>query len=213
MRHLHSDELIDLAEGTRPESSAPHLQSCEMCRRQLAEARAMMKTVAEVKVPEPSPLFWNHFSARVHEAITAVGAPRRLGWPAVGSWSRLMWPLWPLRPLSPLSPLSVGACVALLVAVTLLTGRLAGPPRGETAAPESASAVAETGAPAELVALPDDPSLDLVADLTEDMDWDRAREVGFAPRQDAVERAVGQLSDVERRELQRLLQRELRRSN
>jgi hypothetical protein len=207
MRHLHSDELIDLAEGTRPESSAPHLQSCEMCRRQLAEARAMMKTVAEVKVPEPSPLFWNHFSARVHKAITAVGAPRRLGWSAVGSWSRLIWPRWPLWPLS------VGACVALLVAVTLLTGRLAGPPRGETPAPESAAAVAESGAPAELAALPDDPSLDLVADLTEDMDWDRAREVGFAPRQDAVERAVGQLSDVERRELQRLLQRELRRSN
>jgi hypothetical protein len=199
--HLGAEALVDLAEGTRPESSAPHLESCEACRRQLEEVRGMMKAVADVSVPEPSPLFWNHFSTRVHEAITAEGAPRRLGWSAAWSWSRLMWPL------------SIGAGVALLAVVTFMTGRIGHAPQGENPVAESAAVVTESSALAELATLPDDPSLELVADLTEDMDWDRAREVGFAPRQDALEREVGQLSDVERRELHRLLQRELSRAN
>ena len=63
--HLQHDELVDLAEGTRAESSVPHLAACEACRHQLAELKAMMSAAADVAVPEPSPLFWDHFSARV----------------------------------------------------------------------------------------------------------------------------------------------------
>ena len=95
MRHLHPDELIDLAEGTRPESSAPHLRSCEACRRQLADARATIAAASDVEVPEPSPLFWDHFSVRVREAI-AAGAGRRRFVPLGGwqwSWRRLATPL------------------------------------------------------------------------------------------------------------------------
>src|SRR5947209_4084031 len=77
MGHLKSNELIDLAEGIRPEASAPHLQACGDCRRQLDDLRAMMTAAANVDVPEPSPLFWDHLSARVHAAVDADGAPRR----------------------------------------------------------------------------------------------------------------------------------------
>ncbi len=37
----------------------------------------MMSVAAEVEVPEPSPLFWDHLSARVGEAVAAEQAPRR----------------------------------------------------------------------------------------------------------------------------------------
>src|SRR5438445_3838913 len=67
--HLTPDDLVDLADGTRPESSAPHLASCATCRAQLNEMRAMMSAAADVDVPEPSPLFWDHFSQRVHDAV------------------------------------------------------------------------------------------------------------------------------------------------
>jgi len=198
MRHLHSDELIDIAEGTRPESSAPHLQRCDACRRQLAEVRAMRSAASEVDVPEPSPLFWEHFSARVHDAIVAEGSPRRFAWPEGWSWSRLALPV------------SIGACATLIIG-TLLMAQLGRAPA--EIAREGSPEVAESEASVDAAVLSSDPSLELVADLTEDMDWDRAREVGFAPREDAVEGAVNRLSDVERRELHRLLEKELVRSN
>ena len=86
--HLRPDELIDVAEGARTEQSVPHLAACEMCRRQLVELKAMMSAVADVEVPEPSPLFWDHFSTRVREAVAAEGAPRRSFW----TWPRLAVP-------------------------------------------------------------------------------------------------------------------------
>src|SRR5256885_17264553 len=76
--HLNADELVDLAEGARPESSTPHLAACPQCRAQLAELRATMSAVADVHVPEPSPLFWDHFSQRVHDAAAAEEMDARL---------------------------------------------------------------------------------------------------------------------------------------
>ena len=49
--HLNTDELVDIAEGTRPESSAPHLAGCEPCRAQLHELRAMMSAAQESTCP------------------------------------------------------------------------------------------------------------------------------------------------------------------
>src|SRR4029077_15291184 len=90
--HLSARQLVDLAEGTQPESAAPHLASCAICRRQLADMRAMMSVAAEAEVPEPSPLFWDHLSARVAEAVAAEQAPRR-SWIGAVSWTRLVAPL------------------------------------------------------------------------------------------------------------------------
>src|ERR1700676_306955 len=87
MRHLNEEELLDLGEGARSESLTPHLASCESCRRQLADLRAAMSAAAAVEVPEPSPLFWQHLSARVREAVSneerasaSAWMPRWLGW-------------------------------------------------------------------------------------------------------------------------------------
>jgi hypothetical protein len=69
MRHLSPELLIDLAEGTRPESSAGHLAECGECRQQLADLREMMAVAVSAEMPEPSPLFWDHLSARVRTAV------------------------------------------------------------------------------------------------------------------------------------------------
>src|SRR6185436_9900014 len=102
VRHLKDEELVDIAEGTRPESSAPHLGGCDTCRAQLHELRAMLSAAQEVDVPEPSPLFWDHLSSRVRAAVAADGEPRR-GFD-VPVWRRV------------LVPFSAVAAAALLIA-------------------------------------------------------------------------------------------------
>jgi hypothetical protein len=190
MRHLTPEELIDLAEGTRPESSRPHLSTCERCRRELADMRAMRQAAADVEIPEPSPLFWEHFSARVHESISSESAaPQR--WSVAGlSSSR--------RTIS----LALGAFGAAAI-VAILAVRAAHAP--ETFPPPTSVASLNDRIPSG-----DDPSLDLVADLTADIDWETANEVGFVSHEGAVEKALTQLTDAERVELQRLLEQELR---
>jgi len=90
--HLNAADLIDLAEGARDESSVPHLAECARCRQQLLELREMMDAAAgAADVPEPSPLFWDHLSRRVHLAVAEESGGRRgrLGWRA---WRRAFVP-------------------------------------------------------------------------------------------------------------------------
>src|SRR5262245_49524810 len=141
--HLSPEELLDLAEGTRSPASAPHLAKCEACRRQLDELRSVMETLA-VDVPEPSPLFWDHLSARVREAVAQDKAPAR-SWFGFGRWS------WGI------AAVMAAAVVAIAVSLTPRT-----PPspaaRAQVAVQEPA---AETG----FSTLADDPSFMLLGDL------------------------------------------------
>lgn len=180
--HLTPEELLDLAEGTRPLSSVPHLSTCEECRRQLDDVRDVMATLA-VDVPEPSPLFWDHLSARVREAVTADVAPAR-PWFGVGRWS------WGLAAV-----MSV-AVLVIAVSVTLRT------PPNVVHAP----AVAEpTGGDVGSAPAGDDPSFSLLRDLAGGMDWDSAAEAGIGMDVGASDTVVADLSQAERAELQRLL--------
>ena len=202
--HLNTDELVDIAEGARPEGSAPHLAACGRCRAQLSDLRSMLSAAKEVDVPEPSPLFWDHLSSRVHHAVDADGAPRR--WLDVAVWRRV------------LMPLSAVAVAGLLIAVAFNSRAMAPAPASSVAAPppvfvaQAPPAVAGAGAPAELLSdVASDASLTLVASLTDDVDLETAREAGLAPRGSA-EHAVTYMSDGELRELRRLLTEELARS-
>jgi hypothetical protein len=194
--HLQPDELIDLAEGTRAESSATHLAECAVCRLQLEELKATMSAAADVDVPEPSPLFWDHFSARVRQAVDAEGAPRRSLW----TWPRVVIP-------------AVSVATAVLAVVVTLNRGSAG--RGNTPLPTVVPApVALPVASVDLLADPQsagDTALTLVAELSSDMDFETARDAGLAARGSA-EHAVTHLTGSELRELQRLLQEELARS-
>jgi hypothetical protein len=190
--HLQPDEFVDLAEGTRTESSAPHLTACKACRHQLAELKAIMSAAADVAVPEPSPLFWDHFSARVQEAVAAEVVPRRSLW----SWPRLTMPV------------AAAALAGVILAVALNTGPVTTPDAPAVAPMASVAAVdllSDSQSPG------DDAALTLVAELSSDMDLDAAREAGLAGGGSA-EHAVTHLDGGELRELRRLLQEELARS-
>jgi hypothetical protein len=211
MAHLTAEQLIDVAEGAEPQSSASHLQVCHSCREQLAALRTTMSVVTEIEVPEPSPLFWDHLSARVHDAVEADAAStssmpggRRSVTGAAGGESvpsgRWSWlgtgPVW-------LTALGV------LVAAVSLVIRL-NQPSTVPAPPPSVAVIPETSN--DLTPVADDPSLSLVADLAVDLDWESAREAGFTTHIGADDDAVNQLTDGERRELRLLLQGELSRS-
>lgn len=190
MDHLTPEQLLDLAQRARPESSMPHLQSCTACRQNLADLRATLSAVADVGIPEPSPLFWDHLSARVHGAIEgeSVSSPfalRRWSWPG----AKTVW-------------VGAVAAAALAIAVAIRLDRRAAP---------SSTSTAAVGALMERANPDDDASLALVADLVEDLDWEAAGEAGLTTHVGVDDDAVSQLDDAERRELQELLKGELSR--
>ena len=188
-RHLAPEEFIDLLDGGLTESDLPHLQACELCRAQLASLQQTWQAATEVDVPEPSPLFWDHFSARVHDAVAAE--------PVRGSrWSWLQ-PSWQLAALT-----SALAAVALIFAIGLRHPSERPQVGASIVAEESAAPVAAPSAVP--VAIEDDEPLALVADLASELDWDSAAELGWATRGGA-ERVVVDMTDEERLELQRLL--------
>jgi hypothetical protein len=194
--HLNAEQLVDIAEGTRPERSAPHLADCARCREQLQELRSMMAAVQDVDVPEPSPLFWDHLSARIGEDVASdAAAPQRTAW-------RYM-----LR--------GALAVAAGLLLAALLTSRAMAPGPMPDASTAFVAAPPPPAPAAELftdpVSADEDAALTLVASLTGDVDVDTAREAGLAPRGSA-EHAVTHMSDGELRELRRLLKEEMARS-
>lgn len=193
--HLTPDELLDLAEGARAEASTPHVQTCAACRRQIATLRAAMSAAAEVGVPEPSPLFWEHFSARVREAVAAEATEsqgRESGWGRLLPWS------W--------STMAVAGVVAALALAIYLTA-----PR-EILAPSGASDTTAAEVALQPLGADDDPSLVLVADLAEQLDPDVIAETEWSQHAGAVDEVVANLTADERVELQRLLQEELAKS-
>src|SRR5262245_49777261 len=83
MNHLSPDELIDAMEGVLDAERRAHLDVCEECRRQFEDLASVLSEAKQASVPEPSPLFWNHFSARVNEGIdreTTSAWPEWLRW-------------------------------------------------------------------------------------------------------------------------------------
>lgn len=153
----------------------------------------MMSAASTVEVPEPSPLFWDHVSARVRDAVAAEEPHASIGaWWRVSTWPRLALP-------------AAGGVIAALVLAVMLTSRgLApvAPDRVVPAAPIERSAAAEPA---------DDPSLSLVTALAAQMDWDAAAAVEGSTHLGAMDEAIGELSAGERVEMKRLLQAELAR--
>lgn len=191
MSHLTSEELLDVAEGARPRTDFPHLPSCAACERQVMELRDMMAAAAGVEVPEPSPLFWDHLSARVREAVAAEEIAGADAW-----WTR--WRAWCFA--------LTATAVAGLVLIVAATLRRESSPAGSR---EPVPAFVEHRAVDEFILFEDDPALTLLADLSSDLDWDTASEAGLAPSHGTVDQAVLALEPKARLELQRILEEAL----
>jgi hypothetical protein len=202
--HLRPEELIDLAEGARSEPSAPHLASCEECRRQLADLRATLTSIAVDDVPEPSPIFWDQLQSRVSDAVAAE-SPSGVAW--LGRLSALLQP-------RVLIPIAATAAIALAIVASLDTGAPLPPiPTQSTVTAPVASSGSEASGSSRLELLSDslqddDPSLQLVADLAATLDANDASDAGLTAHGSA-EHAVTHLSAPELAALQKILRQEL----
>ena len=198
MSHLSASELVDLAEGTLNPRRGSHADACETCRAQAAIVRDTLRlTKGANEVPEPSPLFWDHLSARIHDAVAR--APEPSGW---------RWPVAPMRPI-------VAACaVAIVVIAAALLTRDA---RVVTPTPPALDGAA-TATDADVRS---DPAIDpahpevwaVLTAAAADLQLDAAHDAGMAAAPAAIDTAVHGLTPEELDELGRLLQSALKRSS
>jgi hypothetical protein len=156
----------------------------------------LIQDVSAVDVPEPSPLFWTHFAARVNAAIDA--APARAWWqmPAVWAWTT----------------------VAALVLLSVLGFYVIRPMQRQLPAiatmPTPAISTAGNGVEAADVDvdIESDEAWAVVRSFADEVQYDDARDAGVVPRPGAIERAATELTAEERAELVRIIQDELKRT-
>jgi len=196
MGHLSSADFVDLLDGVRSDASAQHLSECDRCRREIARLREVMAAATSVEVPKPSPLFWEHLSARVQEAVAQEV-------PGAGQWRGpvSLFGGWWIRAAA-----GVAVC-ALVIAAALSLGSRPDVPR-----PQPTTVQPDPAALTTLPALADDGSFGLVADFGGTLEWDDLREqMAVSSHPGRLDGGVGELDSGERRELERLLKEELAR--
>lgn len=194
--HLTPEQFVDLAEGTQPESAVPHLAACDACRTELADLRAMMTAAADVEVPEPSPLYWNHLSSRVHDAV-AHEAGR--------SWRERVMRPFVLVP-------SLGAALAAAIIAVVVSNRTVDAP-AIPSTPLVSNSSTTALVPERSPSLPplaplgaaDDPQLAVVAAVARTVDWDEMMDEVAMSTADTSDAVAAALTLDEQRELQRLL--------
>jgi hypothetical protein len=188
MTHLSTDERLALIEAPG-EPRHPHLAACERCRQEVTAGRAALEDARATDVPEPSPLFWNHFSARLSALIDEE--PSRVRGRVRAPW-RILVPF--------------AAAVALLV-MAVAVGR--GPSGSQPTRPSTAAAIADAPTAVEDPTA-NDEGWDMLGRLAGDFDVETLGDsLGRSPLAGA-ESAVWQLNEGERAELTRLLQAEMR---
>jgi hypothetical protein len=196
MNHLTEEELVDVADGTLAEERRAHLRGCDNCREQAVSMGTLLARVAAVQVPEPSPLFWDHLSRRITDAVSAP-APQRRGW--LGSLAR------------PASAWAAGLISLSLVAA--LSFSLNRAPDADPPVPVShRTAVEELQAPSDWDDIEADQAWALVRTVAEDVGWDEAHAAGLAVRPGAAEGIAVELSWSEQSELALLIEAELKGS-
>jgi hypothetical protein len=202
MGHLSSDDLVEAAESAPgQERASVHLAACASCRSRVEAIRGTLLLARRVEVPEPSPLFWQYFSDRVHRAVAAEPARRETRVAA----GRLMWSG---SFVAVMAILGVGAAVTFRTAQPI-DRTLAVVPAG-TAVPADRAAESVSG---ELALLDDDPAWTLMGELVSDVEWEAAADVGLLTPPGAAERVLDQMSPEEQRLLEERLRWELQQRN
>lgn len=191
-RHLSDAELVDCVGGTLPRVRLEHVERCEACRNRVDLLRTTIVEVERAEpqgVPEPSPLFWDHFSRRVSETIAEEPAVRRSTW--------------------------MNGFVAAVAAFVLFVGIWI---QKQSVAPPDASPVAQAESPRS--ATDSDTRLDLDADIewslvqvaADDLEWETVSDAGIGARPGSAERVALEMSAAERKELERLIEAEIKQT-
>lgn len=196
--HLTPSEFVDLLEGQLAAVRVRHLDTCQVCRSQFDDLREAFRASSEVQLPEPSPLFWDHFSNRVREGIDAPRSVER------------SWPAW-LRSKPGTALAGLAAFLILLAAGWRVLPR----PQPSPVATSQTSTAA--GAPSDVIppgesGLTNDADWEPVRAAAENVRWDDAEAEGIGVRPGSIERAILELDDNEQRSLMSLLQEEIKRT-
>jgi len=182
MKHFSAAEFVDEVEGRLPDARRAHLDACRTCAARAVVVRETLHDVRAPDVPEPSPLFWDHFSLRVRDAVRHT-RPDPVPW-----WRHPAWAV---------------ACSVVLVAAVLIGIRDVRLPTPVAPAPSTSG----SAAPASV----DDLAWSLLTEVASTVEQQDPQAAPFAVRPSEVDRAVVSLSPAERQELRRLLQDELKR--
>lgn len=183
--HLSPEQFVDAVDGVTTDSVGRHLETCASCREDLAALSRAMRDVQQTsEVPEPSPLFWDHFSARVRAATEEVG---------IGAQSA-SWTWW-RRPAL--------AVAAIAVLATVMIVRRPPP----AAVPPGPDLVQVAPAVNVVEAVEGDPAWDLVVTLASGLSSDDIHEI--TPPSVAASDLVESLTPAEREMFVRLVQREM----
>jgi hypothetical protein len=188
-RHLSVAEFVGAIEGTLDPARMTHARICDTCREELAALRAVRDDAGEA-VPEPSPLFWDHFSARVRAATDAEPFSVASGWVA--------W--W--RPV-----LALSAAVAAFALVLVMRWPSSLSPADNRAIPTLHVPEAPLALEEPTAAMPDDASLDSVVRMASDLSSDDLESIlSTSASSDAL---VGELTPEQRQAFVTLLQKDL----
>ena len=197
--HLSSQEFVD-ALGGKDAALAParqsHLDGCESCQAQVAELRALVEDAnAGAEVPEPSPLFWDHFQARVLTAVQSEEPPGHRTW-----WTRVF---------DALDAKALVAAGAVVIAVTAsLALYLNRPVAPVPSAQADGGEVVAVGAVADASPDLNGDEWAFVSSVMDTLEGDDIHEV-LAPSHDAVDAAIEALSSDQRDRLMKLLKAEM----
>jgi hypothetical protein len=195
MKHLSESEIVDLVDGTLAPARVAHLEACDACRTTANSLRDALAQAADVSIPEPSPLFWEHFSARVREDVRSAEAAEPSGWFGWAEGPTVKWAM-------------AGALLTILLVsgVWVSLWRTTATPPGRVPPVTTATASVGVGEPGvELLDADDDEAWALVRAVADDLAWDDAAEEGLGVRPEFAERALAALTRDERSELVRLL--------
>ena len=182
--HFTPGEFVDALDRPLPASRQAHLAVCSMCAEQLQEMRAVLVDVEGTgDVPEPSPLFWDHLSARVHAAVQEAPAPV--------AWWHVGWRSW-----------VAVASMAVLVTVAVVAQRNAMRLVTKPSPAVETSATFALGPESEAM-------WDMISSLAPGMQADQVADAGLMPGHGAADAMIATLTDDQRRELVRLLRAEM----
>jgi len=182
MTHLTSDQFIDAIEAkvALPRAVSAHLSGCDACRTEQASLADALAEARALPMPEPSPLFWDHFSQRVRAATSDERLPvPALGWRAAG-WRTLL----------------AGALVAGVLTVVFVLR----PSPVKQVPPVNQLTVATAGD----ATTGDDHGLIGIAILASDLKTDELQQIA-RPSADATAAAIEDLTPAQRAELVRLI--------
>jgi hypothetical protein len=208
MSHLRESEFVDLLDGVLPATRVGHVEECSECAEKLDALRGTLGRVSDVDVPEPSPLFWEHFSARVRDGVQDVTPGNVAPW---SGWLHHAGVKW-----------AVAAALVVLVAVAgARIARIDVTRHPDTAIAERATASrASDPSPAATIdpfdaldgtAADDDVAWGVVRAVADEVPWDEQVTASLQARPGTVERAVLSLKGEARAELIRLLEAETKR--